>query len=170
MAKSISSTWPKSGRLGGSSWPTAASESSRVRPSKIDLRRNRQNHHRREADVEVSTAHPGASRTETMRRIGGPSNCGQKRGSATWPRIGSTRGSSTPTVPYHIQPKIDLHENRFGPDQPTWPEAGGLQMRAKSRKKLTHSLSGNAAHRLGRKSARPVGAVGLLLPAKIDQN
>jgi len=73
-------------------------------------------------------------------------------------------------VPYHIQPKIDLHENRFGPDQPTWPEAGGLQMRAKSRKKLTQSLGGNAAHRLGRKSARPVGAVGLLLPAKIDQN
>jgi len=169
-AKSISSTWPKSGRLGGSSRPTAPSESSRFRPSKIDLRRNRQNHHRREADVEVSTAHPGASRTETIRRIGGPSKCGRKRSSSTWPIIGSTRGSSRPTVPYHIQPKIDLHQNRFGPDQPTWPEAGGRQMRAKNRKKSTQSVGGNAAHRLGRKSARPVGAVGLLLPAKIDQN
>jgi len=31
------------------------------------------NHHWREAGVEVSTAHPVASRTETIRRIGGPS-------------------------------------------------------------------------------------------------
>jgi len=30
------------------------------------------NHHRREADVEVSTAHSGASQMETIRRIGGP--------------------------------------------------------------------------------------------------
>jgi len=118
----------------------------------------------------VSTAHPGASRTETIRRIGGPSKCGQKRSSATWPKIGSTRRSSRPTVPHHIQPKIDLHQNQFGPDQPTWPEAGGLQMRAKNRKKSTRSVGGNVAHRLGRKSARPVGAVGLLLQAKINQN
>jgi len=110
-AKSISSTWPKSGRLGGSSRPTAPTESTRFWPSKIDLRQNRQNHHRREADVEVSTAHPGASRTKTIRRIGGPSNGGRKRTSSTWPIIGSTRGSSRPTVPYHIQPKIDLHQN-----------------------------------------------------------
>jgi len=39
-------------------------------------------------------------------------------------------------VPYHIQPKIDLHQNRFGPDQPTWPEAGSLQMRAKKSQKI----------------------------------
>jgi len=50
---------------------------------KIFLRRKRQNHHRREADVEVSTAHPVASRTETIRRIGGPSKCCRKRGSST---------------------------------------------------------------------------------------
>ena len=135
-AKSISSTWPKSGRLGGSSRPTAPTESTRFWPSKVDLRKNRQNHHRREADVEVSTARSGASRTETIRRIGGPSKCGRKRSSSTWPIIGSTRGSSRPTVPYHIQPKIGLHQNRFGSDQPTWPEAGGLQMRAKNRQKI----------------------------------
>jgi len=39
---------------------------------KFDLRRNRKNHHRREADVDVSTAQPGATRTETIWRVGGP--------------------------------------------------------------------------------------------------
>jgi len=47
---------------------------------KIDLRRNHQNYHRREADVEVSTAHAGASRTETIRRIGGLSSAAQRLG------------------------------------------------------------------------------------------
>jgi len=118
----------------------------------------------------VSTAHSGASRTETIRRIGGPSKCGQKRGSATWPKISSTRGSSRPTAPYHIPPKIDLHQNRFGPDQPTSPEAGGLQMLAQNRKNSMQSVGGNAAHRLGRNSARHVGDADLQLRAKIGQN
>ena len=57
--------------------------------------------------------------------------------------------------------KIDLHQNRFGPNKPTWPDAGGLQMRAQSRK-----------NRFAPKSTRPVGAVGLLLQAKValDKN
>jgi len=43
---------------------------------KINLRQNHQNHDRCEADVEVSATHQGASRTETIRRIGGPSKRG----------------------------------------------------------------------------------------------
>jgi len=68
--------------------PTSAKYPARIRsrenapvPSsttgRIYLRRKCQNHHRREADVEVSTAHPVASGTETIRRIGGPSKCGR---------------------------------------------------------------------------------------------
>jgi len=92
-AEFISSTWPKSARLAGSSRPAAPSESSRFWPSKIVLRRNRQNYHRREADVEVSTAHPGASRTETIRRIGGLLN------SARWEQEAyCSRRKSGPTT------------------------------------------------------------------------
>jgi len=49
----------------------------------IDLRLKCQNHRRREADVEGSTAHQVPPRPETIRLVGGPSKCGRKPGSST---------------------------------------------------------------------------------------
>jgi len=56
---------------------------------KVDLRRNHQNNHWREADVEVRTAHSGASRMKTIRSIGCRSIAAQRRGRTSAPPEGA---------------------------------------------------------------------------------
>ena len=125
-------------------------------------------------DVKQTSRRVQLSRARLKRRRSGASAARQSAGANAAHRFGrySARPEGAVGLLCHttFNQKIDLHQNRFGPDRPTWPEAGGPQMRAKNRKKSTRSVGGDVAHRLGRKSARPKGAVGLLLPAKIDQN
>jgi len=82
-----------------------------------------------------------------------------KRGSETWPKIGSTRGSSRPTAPYHIQPKIDSHQIEWDPTGRLGPKLETSRCEPKTTKKTTSP-----------KSTRPAGAVGLQLPAELAQN
>jgi len=66
--------------------------------------------------------------------------------------------------------KSDCTKIDSGPTSPLGPKLEACRCGPKIAKKSTRSVGGDVAHRLGRKSARPKGAVGLLLPAKIDQN
>jgi len=81
-----------------------------------------------------------------------------KRGSATWPKIRSTGGSSRPTAAYHIQPKIDLHQIDSGPTGRLGPKMETSRCGPKTTKKS-----------ISPKPTRPDGAVRQQPPAEIAQ-
>jgi len=101
--------------------------------AKIDLASQEhqiiRNHHRREADVEGSTAHQVPPRPETKRLVGGPSKCGRKPGSSTWPKStrpenqyaywdGQNRLAPKSTKPTTANPRLQNWTSPVAPQRP----------------------------------------------------